>query len=955
MTSTLTDRRYGVAEGLAMKAPVRVATTDAITLSGLQTIDGETTAEDDRVLVKNQADPVDNGIYVASSGNWARALDFDGRRDIVRGTIIHILDGTIAAGRNYRVSTSNPIVVGTSEIEFEQVYYTVALSDVLDVSETGCAVAISPLGALVSDVIVTSSARAIRRLTDTGGLITVETGYPHGYTTGDSVVVRIDAGMHAVTKRAHPAQDTWTVTVVDSDTFTLDSSVWVADSIFEGGHCYIAADLIDASPELYRLNKWLLDNGGGYLKLPMGGMYLQSGMVRIPSRVIAEGYGPGATFFFKADYEDMVTPFGAAIGNGPGTTQTNGGRNNIEKTIWQDFSVYGNRGKQPAAGYHSINFGTATDAAQLEITLFRIHSWGSAGYGIAWGQDVGRQRCMIKECIISFSDNDGMDFKNHLDDSSDINIVDTEVNYWAMGSRGTDIQEAQPLTTDSISTTNGTSVITMLRDDAGRNARPLETVTIFGATAVGGIDPNGSWLIRKQDADYYYLETGQTASGTATGGGGSAEFYCPHISPGDRAIDMRGPNWKLNNITCRGEMFGRNGVNQRGGLVNDPNGTGADYLFVNGLYIEDTGPAQLESENDSGQLRAGISLGAFSSVLTNIVIKTKGIGIQTQGIASDTKISNFIIEGARIGIDARGSDFTFSNGTIVDSIEKGVQVWGATISDEQQLEDDPFTSTLGSNVVTVTAEAHGQIIGDTVAFSGAESGNGIEIIRSNVGNYTIIAVPTADTFTISDGGDLATASGAFGGSSVNVFYGTTANTAYRTTFIGVKTKQTDANTAIGWSIGIPQVGPNGRAEDTKIIACHDEDSDTPYEDAGTNTLWGPANTGGLPVNIETLGIRRGINTQVDSFILALTDAGKLVEGNKGTGMNITVPPNTDVAFPIGTWVDIGQIGAGQVTIAPGSGVTLRSRNGLKLAGQYAGATIIQRAADEWVVTGDLVA
>lgn len=47
-----TDRRNGLLGELGIKKPVRVATTANITLSGLQTIDGVTVVEDDRVLVK---------------------------------------------------------------------------------------------------------------------------------------------------------------------------------------------------------------------------------------------------------------------------------------------------------------------------------------------------------------------------------------------------------------------------------------------------------------------------------------------------------------------------------------------------------------------------------------------------------------------------------------------------------------------------------------------------------------------------------------------------------------------------------------------------------------------------------------------------------------------------------------------------------------------------------------
>ena len=57
------------------KTPVRVHTTGVITLSGLQTVDTVSLMEGDRVLVKDQADFAENGIYVASATVWRRALD----------------------------------------------------------------------------------------------------------------------------------------------------------------------------------------------------------------------------------------------------------------------------------------------------------------------------------------------------------------------------------------------------------------------------------------------------------------------------------------------------------------------------------------------------------------------------------------------------------------------------------------------------------------------------------------------------------------------------------------------------------------------------------------------------------------------------------------------------------------------------------------------------------------
>jgi len=66
-----------VAQGLGPKAACAVATTTNITLSGLQTIDGYTTLAGDRVLVKNQGSSQFNGIYIASTTGWTRAVDMD--------------------------------------------------------------------------------------------------------------------------------------------------------------------------------------------------------------------------------------------------------------------------------------------------------------------------------------------------------------------------------------------------------------------------------------------------------------------------------------------------------------------------------------------------------------------------------------------------------------------------------------------------------------------------------------------------------------------------------------------------------------------------------------------------------------------------------------------------------------------------------------------------------------
>lgn len=63
--------------GLTPKAPARAATTANITLSGAQTIDTVSIVAGNRVLVKNQTNAEENGIYVAAAGAWSRAADMD--------------------------------------------------------------------------------------------------------------------------------------------------------------------------------------------------------------------------------------------------------------------------------------------------------------------------------------------------------------------------------------------------------------------------------------------------------------------------------------------------------------------------------------------------------------------------------------------------------------------------------------------------------------------------------------------------------------------------------------------------------------------------------------------------------------------------------------------------------------------------------------------------------------
>jgi hypothetical protein len=100
-----------------------------------------------------------------------------------------------------------------------------------------------------------------------------------------------------------------------------------------------------------------------------------------------------------------------------------------------------------------------------------------------------------------------------------------------------------------------------------------------------------------------------------------------------------------------------------------------------------------------------------------------------------------------------------------------------------------------------------------------------------------------------------------------------------------------------------------------------------------------------------------INAQTGTtYTTVLADDGKLVTCDNASAIALTIPPNSSVAYGIGTQINIMQLGAGTVTITAGAGVTLRSDGSkLKTNAQYAVVTCAKIASDTWVVVGNLKA
>lgn len=110
----------------------------------------------------------------------------------------------------------------------------------------------------------------------------------------------------------------------------------------------------------------------------------------------------------------------------------------------------------------------------------------------------------------------------------------------------------------------------------------------------------------------------------------------------------------------------------------------------------------------------------------------------------------------------------------------------------------------------------------------------------------------------------------------------------------------------------------------------------------------------LTADLATVSQTLSTNEQTASYILTITDAGKVIEMNSGSATTLTVPPNSNVAFPVGTVIEIFRLGSGTVTVQAGSGVTILSRSSLLgIGNRYGSASLRKRASNEWVLVGDL--
>lgn len=106
----------------------------------------------------------------------------------------------------------------------------------------------------------------------------------------------------------------------------------------------------------------------------------------------------------------------------------------------------------------------------------------------------------------------------------------------------------------------------------------------------------------------------------------------------------------------------------------------------------------------------------------------------------------------------------------------------------------------------------------------------------------------------------------------------------------------------------------------------------------------------------TLAATKTINAQTGTTytaVLADANRGAFLTLSNAAAIAFTIPPNSSVAFPVGSVIEGAQLGAGQVTLTPGAGVTLNATPGLKVAAQYGAFELLKTATDTWLALGRL--
>lgn len=126
---------------------------------------------------------------------------------------------------------------------------------------------------------------------------------------------------------------------------------------------------------------------------------------------------------------------------------------------------------------------------------------------------------------------------------------------------------------------------------------------------------------------------------------------------------------------------------------------------------------------------------------------------------------------------------------------------------------------------------------------------------------------------------------------------------------------------------------------------------------GINPHQGNVGTGVFSALVDRLNAldSPALKTITPPYTIIKSDMAVILNANNTTDQNVTIPPSSSVAFPVGALIQVRVGAAGMVTFVGGAGVTLQARGGaVKSAGQFAMIQALHTSADFWTISGDVV-
>ena len=193
-----------LSQGLDAKASCRVATTANITLSGSQTIDGISVIAGDRVLVKDQTAPAENGIYLCSASTWTRTTDADTWTELP-AAFVFVEVGTLNANNGYVCTVAAGGTLGTTSITWTQFSGAGQITAGLGLTKTGNTI----------DVGTASSSRIVVNADNIDLATTGVSAATYQSMTVDAYG-RITAGTNPTTLAGYNISDAYTQTQVNT-------------------------------------------------------------------------------------------------------------------------------------------------------------------------------------------------------------------------------------------------------------------------------------------------------------------------------------------------------------------------------------------------------------------------------------------------------------------------------------------------------------------------------------------------------------------------------------------------------------------------------------------------------------------------------------------------------------------------------------------------------------------